>query len=145
MEYERLFYMNIIVSTILKNLVKNSLLSPFVFSQKSNKRIKFSASWKSGNKKYLSLSERNKIRTHNHLVHKRTLNHLARPAKLTTNESFPDICVMGNTPEISSKKSYIKKSNQICHQKITCSNSAPDNKNINSFRYCSVITADLKK
>ena len=32
MEYERPFYMNIIVSIILKNLVKNSLLSPFALS-----------------------------------------------------------------------------------------------------------------
>ena len=44
--------MNMIVTIIPTDLVKNSLLSSFVLFYTSKTRIRFSASWWSGNKKY---------------------------------------------------------------------------------------------
>ena len=51
MEFERDFYMKIIVTVFPASLVASSLSSLFVLSQKTKTRIKFSASWWSGNEK----------------------------------------------------------------------------------------------
>ena len=59
--------------------------------------------------------------------------------KLSTN-----LCCREYTKyQIQKPKSYIKKSNQISHQEITCSNSATEFKNINRSRQCNIITVDF--
>ena len=54
-EFEKDFYMDIILTTIQANLVTNSLLSLFCSFVETKTRIKFSPSWWSGNEKYLSI------------------------------------------------------------------------------------------
>ena len=43
------------------------------------------------------------------------------------------------------KRNYIKKSNQIYHREITCSNSATEYKNIDRTRHCSIISVELEQ
>ena len=47
--------------------------------------------------------------------------------------------------QVQKTKTNIKESNQIYHQGMNFSNSATENKNIDSSRHCSLITVDLEQ